>query len=311
MNNYPVVIAHNMLRKSVSKRASFIKHHIGNADFIFLIWLSVNRGIIFREKFNEVKPSRPKRVFNNIKEFRKLVENYIQDPFNNSIIEDIKRLIANSDELSAYIYSKALNKNLGVTMEMYNKVIPNGIQKVPYEIPSFYGKPRCPCILQRYKQDSIEAVVVTGTYGTFIKNKAGVPIAGFDRHLVEFSKLGYGTFIVILEGQLVLDFIANSKGGTGKQVDVVNLPIKIKDKYDDALLIDRLLLLEEQLINSDIDPQYVTMVQSTTIDSIDDIPLSYKETVNGIHYRLLARQNTKPILWKEGSHCIDVSYLQH
>ncbi len=292
-----------------ASRDKFINKYKSNDEFIHLLWLSANSGLAFRTTLDIPPPERPQPVVDNVKEFISIVDKLINNPFDTSIIEEVEDFVCASDDLSAYIYSEVLNKCLPITQDEFNTIIPNGIPKEPYEIPSTYGAPLFPCICQLVPANGLEAVVTVDNKRAFIKDKGGCPIGGFDTYLDDFKQLKLdGTFNVVIYGNNIGIFKQNAKGAN-KQPDV-NKKMLIVD-YQCALpLSNRLALVEAAMFNLTY-PRYIEIAASLKFDDISSVARYVKLIGPSYPYKLkvLARQDTIPKLWEIGEHNIDITKL--
>jgi len=303
----PVVLIWKLLKiQNKGKRLAFIRKHKDNSTFMHLLWLNANSGLAFRTVLDIPLP-RPQAPVDTSKVFIKLANKLIKNPFNKQIIEEVEDFVVGSDQLSAYIYSEILNKRLPITQNDYNTIIIGSIKSEPYEIISKYGMPSFPCICQ-VQPIGVEALVTVDDRGTFLKDKGGCPIGGFDVHLDVFKSLNlYGTFNVVVAGYNKHVYLENAKGASRV---ASSAPIIITDYQADVPLSTRLSTVEIALIGS-INNCLVLLADSFVTQELNDIAINIAKNKHKYPYniRVVARQDVEPVLWTEGVHSIDITHI--
>jgi len=303
----PVVLVWNMIRlPDTSSRLSFIRTNKNNKEFMHLLWLNANSGLAFRTNLNVPKP-RPSAPLDSSKEFIKLATKLLKAPFDIGVIKEMEEFVLHKvDPLSSYIYNEILNKRLPVSQTEYNKIIPNGIISEPFELTSKYGVPSFPCVCQVRPTCSVEAIVTMDENGVFLKDKGGCPIGGFDEHLAVFKLMGrHTTYNVLVTDNNVKVYLGNARGDTVKAD--IRYPILITDMPIASPLNDRLSIIEDSLLSLD-GVTAVQLVDSYRVSTLNDTKVLCSMCKDGTH-RVIARQNTVPILWVEGTHSIDITNI--
>jgi hypothetical protein len=273
-----------------------------------LLWFSANTGIASRiTGINVPPPARPQLPIDTSTAFIKLMTRHIKAPFDMETMEQVKALVHSADPLSAYIYSLVINKQLPVTREEYNTVLPGAIRNEPFEVPATYGVPAFPSICQLYPI-GVEAVVTVTRGVAYLKDKGGCPIGGFNTHLDAFTELGvYGDFNVIIKsGKNAEIYRRNVKGGN--ELASPSIPIYITDyQMASTPLSKRLQSIEAALIS--LDTEIVQMVPSILVKEAEDIRHLIARYGGNTHkeFRVIVRQDIEPRLWITGDHNIDIT----
>ena len=130
-----------LLKLSRSKQLTYIKSNLKDKELIDLLYIGYHTAIDFRFTLPEELP-RPQLPIDNHKEFYRLAMSCIKDQFNIDKRKTLKEFIESTDDLSRYIYSKIINRSLGLSRNDLEEHIPGLIIKEPYEIVSTYGAPK-------------------------------------------------------------------------------------------------------------------------------------------------------------------------
>ena len=287
-----------LIKMNKEQQLRFIKKNLKSKEFMELIYLGYHTSIDFRFKLLESKP-RPQLPKDFHKEFFRLAMTSVKDQFNEGKRETLQSFIATTDPLSQYIYSKIINKSLGLSRNDLEINIPGLIVKEPYEIISSFGAPKLPCIIQTYNKGT-EAIVTITSSVSLLKDKGGVAVSGFDKHIDAIKSLGLkGTFNVVISGENEGIFMEHVVGKNERYAE--DLPLTIIDYNIDTELSGRLLEVEVALIER---PQVlVQLAESYWIKDLSEFREDSRKDL------AVARQDIKPLLWEAGTHSIDVSFL--
>ena len=299
------VMVFKLLKMEQEDQLKYLKKNLKSQEFMELIYLGYHTAIDFRFKMEEVQP-RPQAPLDYHKTFFSKAMACVRDQFNEDKRKSLKEFIESTDGLSRYIYSKIINKNLGLSRNDLEENIPGLIVKEPYELISIYGAPKLPCLLQMYNR-GIEAVVTIGDTKisrnvNVLKNKGGLAVSGFNKHIDAIKSLGLkGTFNVVITGENEEIYTEHVLGDNSREA--LDTPLIIIDYQVDVGLAERITMVECALIEN-----YTPLVElayTVYVKDLEDIHLEYQHGFN----KAVARQNIEPVLWEEGSHSIDVSFL--
>lgn len=294
----PTILVYRMLHLSIPKKIEYIIKHQTNREFMELIYLGVHSSIDFRMSLDPPELAKELPIDNH-KTFYKLSLDSITNIFDESKRQALKEFVESCDSLSRYIYTKIINKDLGVNRNDLEGKVVGIFDKEKYEITSKFGSPKFPCIIQVFNS-GIEAIVTVTSSGAILKNKTGTPIGGFEKHLEDFTKLNlYGDFNVILSGMNEDIYYGQAKG---IRIAEATDPIYILDYQQPMNLSNRLIEIESALIDKEL--TYIKLVTSLYVE--DKLPsLSGRFNAD----TAIARQDTLPIIRVAGDHNIDVSYI--
>ena len=295
------VMMWKLLKMNKKQQIKYIKDNLSSKEFQELIYLGYHTSIDFRVKLPEDIP-RPQAPLDKHKEFFKLAMASVRDQFNEGKRNELLKFVKETDPLSKYIYSKIINKTLGLSRNDLEDNIPGLIVKEPYELIAPYGSPKLPCIMQTY-DIGVEAIVTIGDLGVtrdinLLKDKGGVAVSGFDKHIDAIKALGLkGTFNVVINGKNEAIFLEHILGNNEKEA--IDSPIIIIDYQINVKLSSRLATVEIALVEH---PQtLVVLAKSFWVRDLKNIQSTLEKVV--------ARQDIEPVIRELGTHSIDVSQI--
>ncbi len=298
----PTVMLWKAMKLPTMERVKYIKGNIRNKEFMELIYLGCHTSINYRLHLPEELP-RPQVPQDLHTKFFKLAMDVVRDQFNNEKREALQLFIKSTDPLSKYIYTKIVNKNVGISRNELEILAPGIINKEEYVYIQDYGSPTYPFLLQQYAK-GVEAIITIGDAKiardiNLLKNKDGMPIFGFDKHIAALKNLGLkGSFNVILHNENEEIFMANVLGGS---IPALDEPITIIDYQVSAVLSERMLVMEAALIDN---PS--TLLQLASVTNIKkEIELSNMHSMD----TNLARQDDLPKYKEQGAHTININKL--